>query len=298
MRSVVRHRFTFILGAAALLLGCTVSDVEKKPATATDSTGTQSQVSAQPGVGATSSTAMGSVAPASDSITTAGTRSNMSPDSVDVGHTSPNAVGGANAQSGSTTSGTSADGTMPMSGSPASSTGASAATSGKASKSDTLPMSSLRLEVDLTKRKLTVFDHDRPVASHSVAVGSSQWPTMTGSWEVKQVIWNPEWIPPDETWAEQSKRKAPGAPDNPLGRAQLVYDPPRTIHGTNEPASIGKAVSHGSIRLPNAVVTQLGRQLMQATGVGKDDAWYRRVQQNRTEKVVVDLPQRVPIVVK
>ena len=34
---------------------------------------------------------------------------------------------------------------------------------------------------------------------------------------------------------------------------------------------------------------------MEATGAGKDEAWYKRVQQNRTEKVVVDLPQRVPI---
>jgi lipoprotein-anchoring transpeptidase ErfK/SrfK len=126
-------------------------------------------------------------------------------------------------------------------------------------------------------------------------VGSPQWPTQTGDWNIKQVVWNPEWIPPDETWAEQRTPRKPGAPDNPLGRGQLVYDPPRTIHGTNEPASIGKAVSHGSIRLPNAVVTQLARELMEATGAGKDNAWYRRVQENRTEKVIVDLPQRVPI---
>ncbi|HEV7991150.1 MAG TPA: L,D-transpeptidase [Gemmatimonadaceae bacterium] len=165
----------------------------------------------------------------------------------------------------------------------------------KGNKADTLPLSSIRLEVNLSARTLTVFDHDQPVATHRVAVGSPQWPTQTGDWNIKQVVWNPEWIPPDETWAEQRTPRKPGAPDNPLGRGQLVYDPPRTIHGTNEPASIGKAVSHGSIRLPNAVVTQLARELMEATGAGKDNAWYRRVQENRTEKVIVDLPQRVPI---
>jgi L,D-transpeptidase ErfK/SrfK len=153
----------------------------------------------------------------------------------------------------------------------------------------------VRLEVDLAARKLSVYDGDSRVATQSVAVGSPQWPTQTGQWYVRQVIWNPEWIPPDETWAEQKDPKKPGAPDNPLGRAQLVYDPPRTIHGTNEPASIGKNVSHGSIRLANPVIVQLARQIMEATGAGKDDAWYARVQKNRTEKVVVDLPQRVPI---
>jgi hypothetical protein len=54
-------------------------------------------------------------------------------------------------------------------------------------------------------------------------------------------------------------------------------------------------VSHGSIRLANGVIVQLARTLMERTGAGKDDAWYARVQQKRTEKVVVDLPQRVPI---
>jgi hypothetical protein len=43
------------------------------------------------------------------------------------------------------------------------------------------------------------------------------------------------------------------------------------------------------------IILSLARQLMESSGAGKDDAWYARVQKNRTEKVVVDLPQRVPI---
>ena len=167
---------------------------------------------------------------------------------------------------------------------------------GRTSKSTLLPLASTRIEVDLNARTLTVFDGDKSVGSYRVAVGSKQWPTQTGEWSITQVVWNPEWIPPkDEAWAEAKDPRKPGAPDNPLGRAQLVYDPPRTVHGTNEPQSIGKAVSHGSIRLSNADVAKLARQLMEVTGVKKDDAWYRQVQQNRTEKVPVDLPQRVQI---
>ena len=40
---------------------------------------------------------------------------------------------------------------------------------------------------------------------------------------------------------------------------------------------------------------KVARQLMEATGVSKDDAWFQQVQQNRTQKVPVNLPQRVPI---
>ena len=167
---------------------------------------------------------------------------------------------------------------------------------GRTSRAALLPVASARIEVDLNAKQLTLFDGDTRVGTYRVAVGSKQWPTQTGDWSITQVVWNPEWKPPkDEAWAESKDPKEPGAPDNPLGRAQLVYDPPRTVHGTNEPQSIGKAVSHGSIRLSNADVVTVARRLMDVTGVKKDDAWYRQVQQNRTEKVPVNLPQRVPI---
>jgi hypothetical protein len=45
----------------------------------------------------------------------------------------------------------------------------------------------------------------------------------------------------------------------------------------------------------NAEIVALGKRLMTATGVGKDDAWYARAATQRTEKQVVDLPRPVPI---
>jgi lipoprotein-anchoring transpeptidase ErfK/SrfK len=157
------------------------------------------------------------------------------------------------------------------------------------------PPPDMRIEVDLNARELHVYRSGSRVESHPVAVGSSEWPTQTGNWTIGQVVWNPEWIPPDEEWAKDEERKAPGASDNPLGRAQLVYDAPRSIHGTNNPESIGRAVSHGSIRVTNQVATQLARTVMEAAGVTRDESWYRRVQENRTQREVVDLPQGIPI---
>jgi len=167
---------------------------------------------------------------------------------------------------------------------------------GRRGKGNLVPLARLRLEVDLAAKQLTAFDGDQRIATYPIAIGSPQWPTQTGQWEVKQVVWNPEWIPPkDEAWAEDRNPKAPGAPDNPLGRAQLVYDPPRTVHGTNDPRSIGKAVSHGSIRMANADIVQLARRVMEMAGAPKDEAFYQHARDNRTQKVVVDLPQRVQI---
>lgn len=157
------------------------------------------------------------------------------------------------------------------------------------------PPTDMRIEVDLTARQLHVYRGATRAGTHPVAVGSAEWPTQTGSWGIGQVVWNPEWVPPDESWAKDESPKDPGAPDNPLGRAQLVYDAPRSIHGTNDPSSIGKAVSHGSIRVTNEVATQLARAVMEAAGVNRDEEWFRRVRENRTQKEVVDLPQSVPI---
>lgn len=151
------------------------------------------------------------------------------------------------------------------------------------------------IEVDIKARQLHVLKGGQRTASHPVAVGSTEWPTRTGEWNITQVVWNPDWNPPDESWAEEREPRESGDPKNPMGRAQLVYDPPRSIHGTNQPSSIGKPVSHGSIRLANEVIVKVAQEVMESAGVAKDAAWYRETQQNRKQKQIVDLPKVVPI---
>lgn len=154
----------------------------------------------------------------------------------------------------------------------------------------------LELEVDLAARKVNVYRGGQLEASHPAAVGSGEWPTPTGEWTISQVIFNPRWVPPkNESWAEDEEVAEPGEPDNPLGMAQLVYDAPNSIHGTNEPESLGKAVSHGSVRVSNDVAIELARQVMEAGGAGRDAAWIRQATQNRTQRQEVSIPNPVPI---
>ena len=157
------------------------------------------------------------------------------------------------------------------------------------------PPPDLRLEVNVAERELYVYRNDQRIATHPVAVGTSEWPTQPGEWTIGQVVWNPRWTPPEEEWARDEEVKEPGDPENPLGHAQLVYDAPRSIHGTNEPESLGKAESHGSIRIANEVAVRLARMVMESGGAGKDDAWYERVRGNRRERVEVAIPNPIPI---
>jgi L,D-transpeptidase ErfK/SrfK len=172
---------------------------------------------------------------------------------------------------------------------------ADTAASGFANGASAPATADMRIEVDVNARQLKVFKGGQQIATHAVAVGSEKWPTAKGEWTIKQVVFNPDWVPPDESWAEEREPRESGDPKNPLGRAQLVYDAPRSIHGTNQPSSIGKPVSHGSIRLPNDVIVQLAQDVMEAGGAARDDARVRQAQQNRRQKQVIDLPRPVPI---
>ena len=157
----------------------------------------------------------------------------------------------------------------------------------------------LRFVVDISDRELRVMSGDREMETHPVAVGSQEWPTPTGSWEFHRVDINPEWNPPkSEEWAEDETVKAPGDPENPMGRARLVYRMPNTVHGTNDLESLGKAVSHGSIRVANEVALKLAEMLLKAGGSWEGPGWFQQMTQNRTEEYQVDLAEGIPIEVQ
>ena len=70
----------------------------------------------------------------------------------------------------------------------------------------------------------------------------------------------PDWYPPAEMIERQPylPRMMSGGPGNPLGaRAMYLGGTVYRIHGTNQPATIGKHVSSGCIRMLNEDVTDL-----------------------------------------
>lgn len=161
------------------------------------------------------------------------------------------------------------------------------------------PLQDLQFLVDISDRKLRLLQGDRMLAEHDVAVGTSEWPTPTGSWHLHRVDINPEWNPPrDEEWAEDREPKAPGAPDNPLGNGRLVYRMPNTIHGTRDLESLGKASSHGSIRVANDLVLRLAETLLKAGGAWEGPQWFRQMVETPNREFQIELDHPVPILVQ
>jgi lipoprotein-anchoring transpeptidase ErfK/SrfK len=74
----------------------------------------------------------------------------------------------------------------------------------------------------------------------------------------------PGWTPPDEMIMREARKGRilpsymPGGPNNPLGaRALYIGSSLYRIHGTNDPSTIGRAISSGCIRMMNEHVTDL-----------------------------------------
>ena len=107
-----------------------------------------------------------------------------------------------------------------------------------------------RVVVSLPERTLSLFENGQVVRVFSVAIGAPQTPTPVGTFTIKNRIPNP-------TYYRPGKVIGPG-PSNPLGTRWMGLDlKGYGIHGTDEPQSIGHALSHGCVRLRNDDVEQL-----------------------------------------
>jgi lipoprotein-anchoring transpeptidase ErfK/SrfK len=117
-----------------------------------------------------------------------------------------------------------------------------------------------RIVVDVSERTVRFYKDGRLVLRSRAAVGAPATPTPLGRYYVNQRL-----VPDD-----------PGGPFGPGAIGISAFSPvltgwaqggPVAIHGTNEPWSIGRAVSNGCIRIPNDVDKQLFAQAPAGTPV-------------------------------
>lgn len=111
---------------------------------------------------------------------------------------------------------------------------------------------SSKITIDLSERRLTVQRRGAVAGSYKVAVGRPGLSTPTGFFFVNQKL-------------------KPATPDGAYGvlaigisafQPKLAYweqGGPVAIHGTNEPWLIGKAISHGCVRMHNKDVLEVNR---------------------------------------
>lgn len=152
----------------------------------------------------------------------------------------------------------------------------------------------LRLSLNIPAFRLDASVDGYPVRSYPVAVGTRRYPTPTGSFLVDQVVWNPWWIPPESDWAKDEKPTPPG-PANPVGKVKLRFRSLYFLHGTPFESSIGKAASHGCVRMTNRDAVDLARLVHRHTLPEVPGARLEALGGESRETVEVPLLDPVPL---
>ena len=102
-----------------------------------------------------------------------------------------------------------------------------------------------RVVVSLEDRKLALVEDGHVKKVYTVAVGKPSTPSPVGTFTIERRVASP-------TYHHDGKTVLPG-PGNPVGTRWMGLNKHGYgIHGTNEPRSIGKAASHGCIRMSKA----------------------------------------------
>lgn len=107
-----------------------------------------------------------------------------------------------------------------------------------------------QIVVSVPDRKLALIENGEVKKVYSIAVGTQKTPSPNGEFKIVTRITGPTYYAP-------GKVISPG-PQNPLGTRWIgLNQKGYGIHGTNAPKSIGKAASHGCIRMAKKDVEEL-----------------------------------------
>ena len=124
----------------------------------------------------------------------------------------------------------------------------------------------ISVKVDTKTNMLGVFDAEKLVAAYPVTIGSARNTSPIGEWKVRGVSKLPTFRY-DKEMLEHGERSGnfhmlPPGPRNPVGVMWIALNKKGIgLHGTNDPDSIGRAVSHGCIRLANWDVVRLATKI-------------------------------------
>lgn len=127
---------------------------------------------------------------------------------------------------------------------------------------------SRKIVVSIAHRKLALIEDGKVKQLYPVAVGAAESPSPTGTFEVKTRLVKPTYYHPGKV--------IPAGAGNPLGTRWIgLSTKGYGIHGTNVESSIGKAASHGCIRMHRKDLEQLFAQVQVGDQVeihGEDSA--------------------------
>lgn len=107
-----------------------------------------------------------------------------------------------------------------------------------------------RIVINIPSLRLYVFSGEEVIRTYPVGLGKNRFPTPEGEFEVISKVVDPAWENP---FSRAGSGRARIGANSPLGTRWIGFLEANGgeygIHGTNEPASVGKFSSHGCVRM-------------------------------------------------
>lgn len=180
------------------------------------------------------------------------------------------------------------------------SNGATADSNAPSGKVNSVPTDT-RVVVNAPAHRMDIFNNGQLMKSYTIAIGVPEFPLPVGMRKANEIIFNPTWTPPDESWVDSSKKfevgkkVEAGSKLNPLGLAKIPIGLPSLIHGGKREAQLGTFGSHGCVGLTDAQMKLFSQQLAALGSDSLDDKEVAAMAKNKKLTKSVKLPNAVPI---
>lgn len=162
-------------------------------------------------------------------------------------------------------------------------------------RAQSTPDTALTLRLNIPAFRLEARRGTAVLRSMRVAVGQRRYRTPLGHFRVDLITWNPWWYPPPSPWAANDT-VTPPCPSNPVGRVKLGFGNAYFIHGTPNPLSVGRAASHGCIRVAQNDALALAALVVEAVMPDSAEAAARYASGSATRSMRLSPPASLDIV--
>jgi len=160
----------------------------------------------------------------------------------------------------------------------------------------------IRITVNIPAFQLTLWQGGKEVRIYEIGIGRKEFQLPDGLRYARQIIFNPDWIPPDSEWVyehdvEPGERVEADDPRNPLGKIKIpIGGGGILIHQAFKPSDIGHLVSHGCVRVRLNELYELIDQFLLARSLSVSRDQIERAKKSKDRFVIkLDAPLVVDI---
>ena len=160
----------------------------------------------------------------------------------------------------------------------------------------------IRITINIPAFQMTLWQSGKEVRTYEIGIGRKEFSLPSGLRYARQVIFNPDWIPPDSEWVyehdvEPGERVEADDPRNPLGKIKIpIGGGGILIHQAFKASDIGHLVSHGCVRVRLDELYELIDRIIAARSLPGSREQIERAKKSKNRFVIkLDAPLVVDI---